>query len=152
MSALKTPGGSSSGSGAGVAAGFAPISLGTETDGSIVQPASRAALYALKPTFGSTSSRGIMPVAPSFDTVGGMAKTVKDLADITGVISGGKDFSTYLRKSWTGLTAGFVDPNIWQPAPIAVEPREDFLKQSVSHAHSVLYIDAPTNKHLSWPK
>lgn len=149
ISPVKTPGGSSSGSGAGVAAGFAPVSLGTETDGSIVQPASRAALYGLKPTFGSTSSRGIMPVAPSFDTVGGMAKTVKDLADITGMLSGGKDFSTYLRKSWADLGVGFVDPMIWQPAPIAVEPREDFLKQSVSHTRSVLYIEAPADNHPS---
>lgn len=54
-----TPAGSSSGSTVAIAAGFAPVSLGAETDGSVVQPATRVALYGLKATYGSTDVTGV---------------------------------------------------------------------------------------------
>ncbi|KAF2682905.1 hypothetical protein K458DRAFT_453191 [Lentithecium fluviatile CBS 122367] len=56
---MRAPGGSSTGSAMGVAAGFSPLSLGTETSGSLTSPASRAALYALKLTPGSVSIKGV---------------------------------------------------------------------------------------------
>ncbi|KAG8526852.1 uncharacterized protein KY384_008281 [Bacidia gigantensis] len=70
-----TPCGSSSGSAAGVAAGFAPVSVGTETDGSICLPATRAALYAMKATVGAINMTAAQPANPDFDSAGGLAKT-----------------------------------------------------------------------------
>ena len=99
----QTPGFLSADSAVNVAASSTPLSLGTKTDGSVVQPACHSALYASKPTVGSTSSKGVMPVTPSFATVGGMAKTVKDLVDISGVLLGGIDFSNCLNGSWEKL-------------------------------------------------
>ena len=73
-----------------------------------------------------------MPLAPSFDSVGGLAKTVQDLAEITGVLLRRPELSTHLTRSWASMRVGFVDPKLWQPAPIAVEPHEDFLNQTAS--------------------
>lgn len=76
----RTACGSSSGSAVGVAVGYAPASVGTETDGSIVCPASMSGIVGLKPTVGLLSQRGIVPVAHSQDTAGPMARSVKDVA------------------------------------------------------------------------
>lgn len=74
------PCGSSSGSGAAVAAGFAPLSVGTETSGSIVCPASMNGVVGIKPTVGLLSRSGIIPVTLKLDTPGPMARTVRDAA------------------------------------------------------------------------
>jgi amidase len=71
-------GGSSSGSGASIAANFAAIAVGTETSGSILSPASQNSLVGIKPTVGLISRRGIIPIAHTQDTAGPMARTVKD--------------------------------------------------------------------------
>ena len=76
----QTCGGSSAGSGVSVSAGFVPCSIGTETGGSLVYPASKAGLYALRPTHGWVSSKGCFRISRSFDGIGGMAKTPGDLA------------------------------------------------------------------------
>ncbi|KAL8903550.1 MAG: hypothetical protein Q9207_003855 [Kuettlingeria erythrocarpa] len=80
--------GSSSGSAVGVAAGFAPVSIGAETDGSVVQPATRAALYGLKASHGSTEPGGVLPGALSFDSLGGFAKTRADLVEVMSSLMG----------------------------------------------------------------
>ena len=85
----RSPGGSSSGSGAGVAAGFAPIAVGTETDGSILCPAALNGVVGIKPTVGLTSRTGVVPVSSSQDTVGSMARSVADAAALLGVLAGG---------------------------------------------------------------
>ncbi|KAI8717229.1 hypothetical protein NCS52_00798100 [Fusarium sp. LHS14.1] len=72
------PGGSSSGSGAGVAANAIAFSLGTETDGSVINPANRNALVGFKPTVGLTSRAGVIPESEHQDSVGAFARTVKD--------------------------------------------------------------------------
>lgn len=74
----RTPGGSSSGSAAAVAAGMVPLALGTQTAGSIVRPASFCGVVGFKPTFGYVPVEGVFPVAPSLDTVGPIAATVED--------------------------------------------------------------------------
>ncbi|GHJ89998.1 hypothetical protein NliqN6_6400 [Naganishia liquefaciens] len=74
------PLGSSSGSAVAVSAGWTPASLGTETLGSIIAPAGRAALYALRPTLGLVSRAGMVPACKAMDTVGPMAKCVYDVA------------------------------------------------------------------------
>ncbi|WP_172840454.1 amidase family protein [Virgibacillus phasianinus] len=81
-------GGSSSGSGAGVAANFAVGAIGTETDGSILSPSSSNSLVGIKPTVGLVSRTGIIPIAHSQDTAGPMTRSVADAAIILGAITG----------------------------------------------------------------
>ncbi|KAG8169476.1 hypothetical protein KVR01_000221 [Diaporthe batatas] len=72
------PGGSSSGSAAGVAANAVAFSLGTETDGSVINPAERNAIVGIKPTVGVTSRSGVVPECEHQDTVGTFGRTVRD--------------------------------------------------------------------------
>ena len=74
----QNPGGSSSGSGGGVAANIVPIAFGTETDGSVIQPAESNAVVGIKPTVGLTSRAGVVPESLHQDTVGTFGKTVRD--------------------------------------------------------------------------
>jgi amidase len=74
------PGGSSSGSAAAVAANIVPFALGTETDGSVINPAERNALVGIKPTVGLTSRAGVIPESVHQDTVGTFGRTVRDAA------------------------------------------------------------------------
>ena len=76
----RTPGSSSAGSGAGMAAGFFPLALGSQTAGSLLKPASFCGVFAYKPTARLVSLEGVKPLAPSFDTVGWYGRSVDDLA------------------------------------------------------------------------
>jgi len=80
-------GGSSSGSGAAVAVGFAPLAVGTETSGSILSPASSNSVVGIKPTVGLISRTGIVPIAHSQDTAGPMARTVADAAALLALVA-----------------------------------------------------------------
>jgi aspartyl-tRNA(Asn)/glutamyl-tRNA(Gln) amidotransferase subunit A len=84
----KDPGGSSSGSGAALAAGLTPLSLGTDTGGSIRNPAARCGIVGLKPTYGRVSRHGVTPLAWTLDHAGPMALTVRDVARTLRVIAG----------------------------------------------------------------
>ena len=84
----RSPSGSSSGSGVAVAAGLAPLAIGTETDGSIVCPASACGIVGLKPTLGLVSRSGIVPISAAQDTAGPMARTVADAAALLSVLAG----------------------------------------------------------------
>ncbi|MBR7800429.1 amidase [Undibacterium fentianense] len=84
----KTPCGSSSGSGAAVAARLIPAAIGTETDGSIVCPAAVNGLVGLKPTLGLVSRSGVIPLSHSQDTAGPMTLSVRDAALLMNVIAG----------------------------------------------------------------
>ena len=79
-------GGSSSGSGAAVAAGLVPAAIGTETDGSIVCPASLNGIVGIKPTVGSVSTQGIVPISSSQDSPGPLARNVTDAATVLEVL------------------------------------------------------------------
>jgi amidase len=84
----RNPCGSSSGSGSGVSADFAPLAVGTETDGSIVCPSSANGIVGIKPTLGLVSRSGIIPIAHSQDTAGPMARTVTDAAILLNTLAG----------------------------------------------------------------
>ena len=75
----RTPGSSSAGSAAGMAAGFFALALGTQTAGSLLKPASYCGLYAFKPSHGLVSLEGVKPLAPSFDTMGWYGRSVREL-------------------------------------------------------------------------
>lgn len=84
----RSPCGSSAGSGAAVAAGYAALAIGTETDGSVTCPAAANGLVGLKPTLGLVSRTFIVPISPEQDTAGPMTRTVADAAALLGVIAG----------------------------------------------------------------
>ncbi|MBQ4859597.1 amidase family protein [Pseudoalteromonas sp. MMG007] len=84
----RNPCGSSAGSAVAVALNFAPIALGTETDGSITCPASVNGVYAIKPSMGQVSRNGVIPLSSSQDTVGPMAHTLKDALLVMAVLQG----------------------------------------------------------------
>jgi amidase len=121
----RNPCGSSSGSGAAPSANLTAVSIGTETDGSIVCPASINGVVGIKPTVGLVSRAGVVPIAASQDTVGPYGRTVADAAAVLGAIasktadprdpatSGNRD------KVFTDYTQ-FVDPNGLKDARIGV--------------------------------
>jgi amidase len=83
----RNPCGSSSGSGASVSANFCAVSLGTETDGSIVCPSNASGVVGIKPTVGLVSRAGVVPISHTQDTVGPHGRTVADAAAVLGVIA-----------------------------------------------------------------
>ena len=84
----RNPCGSSSGSGVAVAAGIAPLAVGTETNGSIVCPSSVNGIVGVKPTVGLVSRAGVIPIAQTQDTAGPMARSVADAAEMLGPMAG----------------------------------------------------------------
>ncbi|HLP16382.1 MAG TPA: amidase [Bacteroidota bacterium] len=84
----RNPCGSSSGSGAAVAANFCTVAVGTETDGSVIAPSSFCGIVGIKPTVGLVSRTGIIPISKTQDTAGPMARTVKDAAILLGALAG----------------------------------------------------------------
>ncbi|MQA86508.1 MAG: amidase [Streptosporangiales bacterium] len=84
----RNPSGSSSGCGAGVSAHLATVALGTETDGSVLCPASATGVVGIKPTVGLVSRTGIVPISHEQDTAGPMARNVTDAAVVLGAVAG----------------------------------------------------------------
>ncbi|CAG9998783.1 unnamed protein product [Clonostachys byssicola] len=166
-----SPLGSSTGSAVGVSAGYSPLALGTETDGSLVQPAARAALYALKPTPGSVKMDGAWTLSHHFDAIGGMTKSVTDLAIITELLhtdqvrsklpTGG--YLSSLSKSFEGLKVGFLDPEIWHlperlcpQIPSVVQELNETYEQAIekinaSGAHVEYPVSLPGFEKLTMP-
>jgi amidase len=130
----KIPGGSSTGSAVGVAAGYSPLALGTETDGSTIQPANRAALFAIKPTHGIVSVDGIWQLSTSFDVIGSMAKSASDLANLLHILveDEAADYPRFLTRSFADLRLGFADPDMWRFPDSYSHPDEGVREQMVS--------------------
>jgi len=114
------PGGSSSGSGSGVAAGLFPMALGTDTGGSVRNPASCCGIVGLKPTYGLVSRRGVFPLSFTLDHVGPMTRTVADNAMMLECLAGHDPldpgsvaappgrYEAALERGVRGLRVGFV--------------------------------------------
>jgi amidase len=102
----RNPCGSSSGSGAAVAANLCALAVGTETDGSVVCPSSANGLVGLKPTLGLMSRSGIIPIAHSQDTPGPMARSVSDVAILLNALAGADP-----RDNATADSAGKISPD-----------------------------------------
>lgn len=115
--------GSSSGSGAAVAANLCTVAIGTETNGSVVSPSSVNGIVGIKPTVGLVSRTGIIPISHSQDTAGPMTRTVRDAAILLGAMQGTdpEDKATQIinRKSFPDYTR-FLDPNGLKGARIGV--------------------------------
>ncbi|MWA03498.1 Asp-tRNA(Asn)/Glu-tRNA(Gln) amidotransferase GatCAB subunit A [Actinomadura sp. LD22] len=112
------PGGSSGGSAAAVAARMGPVSMGTDTGGSIRGPAAHCGVSGLKPTYGRVSTRGVVPLAWSQDHAGPIARTAEDVALVMNAVAGpdphdpacadaaAPDFTARLHRGAAGLTLG----------------------------------------------
>jgi aspartyl-tRNA(Asn)/glutamyl-tRNA(Gln) amidotransferase subunit A len=117
----RVPGGSSGGSAAAVAAGFAPLALGSDTGGSIRQPAALCGVVGAKPTYGAVSRYGLIAFASSLDQIGPFATTVADAARLLDVIAGPDALDstsipdppvaveTLVRDGVAGLRVGIID-------------------------------------------
>ena len=136
--------GSSSGSAAAIAASLATLAVGTETDGSVVSPASLCGLVGIKPTLGLISRDGIVPIAHSQDTAGPMTRTVRDAAILLTALTGADnrdvattntintDYTQFLDKNGLkgariGITKNFMASNLRQQA--IVDQAIDLMKQ-----------------------
>ena len=132
------PAGSSSGSGAAVAAGLAPATIGSDTGGSIRGPAAACGIAGLKPTYGLVSRRGVLPNCFSHDHVGPLAWTSQDVAILLSIVAGhdpadpgsadvpAKDYTAGLDAGIAGLVVGVPWHWLEEEAPLTAETRSGF--------------------------
>lgn len=161
-------GGSSSGSAAAIAAGFAPLSVGTETSGSILHPANQNGISGIKPTVGAVSRRGIVPISGSQDTAGPLSSTVQDCALLLEVLSASdpEDASTsslpttfnptsQTRNTLEGIRLGVPRAGFWDTlSPAQLEHFERQLGQLEALGATLLdpldFPDAPALERLGF--
>ena len=116
----RTPGGSSSGSAAAVAAGMVPLAIGTQTAGSIIRPASYCGVVGFKPTLGTLDLSGVKGLARSFDTLGGFARYVSDVAWMIDSLSGSK-LHRYCHVEHKPKSVGLCRSPFWNAADGALQ-------------------------------
>jgi aspartyl-tRNA(Asn)/glutamyl-tRNA(Gln) amidotransferase subunit A len=109
-----TTGGSSGGSAAAVSAGMVPLALGTDTAGSIRIPAALCGCVGFKPGWGVLSTRGVVPLAPTLDTVGFLSATVEDAARAFAAVRKGADRPAKPPRSLRGLRIGIVEEHCFE--------------------------------------
>jgi amidase len=117
----RLPGGSSSGSAVAVAAGEADIALGTDTGGSVRIPAAFCGVFGFRPTHGRVSLAGVLPFAPSYDTVGWMAADGRRLQAVGDALLDGADANPPLRLHWAADVAALADAAVRETVRAAAE-------------------------------
>ena len=157
----RNPCGSSSGSAVAVAAGLVPVAIGSETDGSIICPASMNGIVGIKPTLGLVSRSGIIPISHNQDTAGPLARTVTDAAILLSAIAGSDphDPATVDADKHATDYTRFLDPNGLRGKRIGVvrqmagsEPNADrVLDEAIAamKAQGAIIVDPVTLPHLA---
>lgn len=157
----KVPGGSSGGSAAAIQAGLCHASLGSDTGGSVRQPAAFCGVVGLKPSYGRVSRYGLIAYASSFDCIGPITKSVEDAALILEIMSGSDDFDSTVSTravpeysqnlTWTGKAKiGYIRDTI-ENESIAPEIREqtlDVLNRLRALGHEVTPVEMPLLDYL----
>ncbi|UWF47147.1 amidase [Pseudomonas sp. N3-W] len=137
----RTPGSSSAGSAAGMAAGFFAVALGTQTAGSLLKPASYCGLFAYKPSLGLVSLEGVKPLAPSFDTVGWYGRSVRDLRLVARVLIAGFPSNEIAPRP---LNLGFCRTSRWADVePQVAQALEQAVEQLRRAGHRVNEVILP---------
>ena len=149
----RTPGGSSSGSAAAVASGMVPMALGTQTNGSVIRPASYCGVVGYKPTFGMIPRAGILRQAPSLDQVGVFTRNVADSALLVSVLTGRQecysdtlpwpnlDFTLLMRKYDSPPRLAFAKTPVWLEATSAAQ--DAFLNYIAGINADIVELDFP---------
>ena len=137
------PGGSSGGSAAAVAAGECVFALGSETGGSVRQPAAHCGVVGLKPTYGTVSRYGMVAYASSLDQIGPLTNTVEDCAAVLSVIAGKdeKDATSVAREDYdflAGLKDGIAGCRVALPKEYLAEGIHEDVKQALLAAAAAL--------------
>ncbi len=158
----RMPGGSSGGSAAAVAAGLVPIALGSDTGGSIRQPAALCGIVGLKPTYGRVSRYGLLAFGSSLDQIGPLTRTAEDAALVTSVLAGHDpadatsarrdvpDYATSLTaSSFSGTGSGA--PRIGVPRALLAEGLDEDVRASILGALAALERDGATLVDVDLP-
>ena len=156
-----TPGGSSSGSAAAVAAGMVPVAIGTQTNGSVIRPAAYCGVYAFKPTFGLIPRSGILKQSRALDQVGVFARTLEDIALVTEQLIGADeaDPDTHPRARLPLLATlaeapplppsiAFVKTPLWDRAE--PQTREAFAELVAHLGDRVSEVELPESASRAW--
>jgi aspartyl-tRNA(Asn)/glutamyl-tRNA(Gln) amidotransferase subunit A len=149
-----TPGGTSGGSAAAVAAGFVPVALGSDTGGSVRQPASFCGVVGLKPTYGSVSRYGLIAAASSLDVIGPIGHTVADVRTVFDAIRGNDPKDSTTRPDYTmlldatvskiGIPKGCMDEGVDADIRAAFEKTVESLRTA---GHEIVEVDMPNLKY-----
>jgi len=156
-----TPGGSSQGSAAAVACGMVPFALGSQTNGSVIRPASFCGVVGFKPSFGAIPRGGVLPVAGSLDHIGVFARTIEDVA-LAEVMMGpdGHDYdcridpgplrATALSKPPVPPAFAFVQTPYWDRAEPATRDGLDELREALGEAADEVELPGPFAGAAGW--
>lgn len=149
----RSAGGSSSGSGAAVAAGLAPYAIGTETDGSISCPAAFNGCVGIKPTVGTVPTDGVVPISRSQDSPGPMATTVRDAAALLSVLAAdGVDYAAHaVPGRLAGKRIGVPRATFWGYSPHADAAAERAVALLAAQGATIVdHTDLPTIAESVW--
>lgn len=157
----RTPGGSSSGSAAAVAAGMVPIALGSQTNGSIIRPAAFCGVFAMKPTHGLVSRAGVLPLSRTLDHIGPFARSIEDIAlaldAIAGFDAGDPDTRPLAARNFRQTAAedfgldprlAFVKTPVWDKAD--ADTREAFEDLAKELGEACFSYDFPEHYAAAW--
>ena len=142
------PLGSSTGSAVSVALDFAPLSIGTETNGSLMAPAYMCNIVSLKPTFKTISNEGIIPISPSQDTAGPMGRTVYDVTLLYDILTH-QDIHKTLGKTTKTYHIGILTSDILKISDETKESYSSFITLMESLGHKVSYYEMKNYKPVS---